>query len=372
MSQTLAERRKKLPRWQSANRRPIDRAFIRTFVDAWNQNDDQEDVVMTARRLHALAAAIVTGAGFALSADHLDAQRWPERPVRIVVPFAPGGGTDIQARLLGAVFHEHVGRTFIVENRAGASGLIGADLAAASPPDGYTILFSTASLTVNKTLFGSRMKTDPVRDLAPISWISSTPLVLVVHPSVPAKSVMELVALAKRRPGFLNAGINNPGSTNHLAAEMLKQTALVEVTLVPYKGGGPGIVALMSGEIDFQFATGPVATSALKAGKVRALAVTTAGKASAFPDLPTMNTFFPGFEADNWYAMWFPAGTPAEIVASMNALILKALKAEKVRGFMVKEGLDPVGSTPAELGAQVKREIAKYAAVIKKGNIRLQ
>jgi len=300
------------------------------------------------------------------------AQAWPSKPVRIIVPFGPGGGTDIQARVLTTVFHENTGQTFIVENRAGASGLIGAEIAAGSPPDGYTILFSTATLTSNTTLYGSRMKTDVVKDLAPISWLTSTPLVLVTHPSVPAKSVKELVAVAKSRAFFLNSGINVPGSTSHLSAEMLKQKAGLEVILVPYKGGGPAITALMSGEIDYLFATGPVASAALKTGRVKGLAVTTAKKASAFPDLPTMNTFYPGFETDNWYAMWFPANTPKDIVGKMNALIVKALQNGKVREFMVNEGLDPVGSTPEELGAQIKREIVKYAEVIRKGNIKLQ
>ena len=300
------------------------------------------------------------------------AQAWPVKPVRIIVPFGPGGGTDIQARVLTTVFHEHTGQSFIIENRTGASGLIGAEIAANAPPDGYTILFSTATLTINTTLYGSRMRTDPVKDLAPISWLTSTPLVLVVHPSVPASSVKELVALAKRRPAFLNSGINVPGSTSHLSAEMLKQRAGIEAIIVPYKGGGPAIVALMSGEIDYLFCTGPVAAANLKSGRIRALAVTTAKKASAFPDLPTMNTFYEGFESDNWYAMWFPAGTPGDIVTKMNALIVKAMQNGKVRQFMVNEGLDPVGSTPEELGAQIKREIAKYAEVIRKGNIKLQ
>ena len=324
--------------------------------------------INTAARL-----AVVLTAGAVLFASALVwAQSWPEKPVRIIVPFGPGGGTDIQARVLTTFFHEQTGQTFVIENRTGASGLIGAEIAANSPPDGYTMLFSTATLTINTTLYGSRMKTDPVKDLAPISWLTSTPLVLVSHPSVPAKSVQELVALAKHRPGFLNSGINVPGSTSHLSAEMLKQMADIEAVLVPYKGGGPAITALMSGEIDYLFATGPVASAARNTGRVRLLAVTTAKPASAFPDLPTMNTFYPGFESDNWYAMWFPAGTPKPIVDSMHALIVKALQTERVRAFMVKEGLDPVASTPEELAAQMKREIAKYAEVIRKGNIKLQ
>jgi tripartite-type tricarboxylate transporter receptor subunit TctC len=320
----------------------------------------------------ALCSLAVALSAAVLAPDSAVAQSWPSKPVRIIVPFGPGGGTDIQARVLTTVFHESTGQTFIVENRAGASGLIGAEIAAGSPPDGYTILFSTATLTVNTTLYGSRMKTDPVKDLAPISWLTSTPLVLVVHPSVPAKSVIELVAVAKSRAFFLVSGTNVPGSTSHLSAEMLKQKSGIEVILVPYKGGGPAITALMSGEIDYLFATGPVASAARKSGRVRALAVTTAKKSSAFPDLPTMNTFYPGFESDNWYAMWFPANTPREIVAKMNGLIVKALQNGKVRDFMVKEGLDPVASTPEELAAQMKREIAKYAEVIRKGNIKLQ
>jgi len=315
-------------------------------------------------------AATLIAAALAPAAGH--AQSWPAKTVRIIVPFGPGGGTDIQARVLTAVFHEHTGQSFIVENRTGASGLIGAEVAANAPPDGYTILFSTATLTINTTLYGSRMKVDPVKDLAPISWLTSTPLVLVVHPSVPARSVQELVALARRRPGFLNSGINVPGSTSHLSAEMLKQRAGIEAVIVPYKGGGPAITALMSGEIDYLFCTGPVASANVKSGRIRALAVTTAKKASAFPDLPTMDTFYPGFESDNWYAMWFPAGTPADIVKKMNALIVKAMENGKVRQFMESEGLDPVGSTPEELAAQIKREIVKYAGVIRTADIKLQ
>jgi tripartite-type tricarboxylate transporter receptor subunit TctC len=326
---------------------------------------------MKKQMLHPAIGAAVATLGL-LASVAASAQAWPVKPVRIIVPFAPGGGTDMQARVLTTVFHEHTGQSFIIENRTGASGLIAAEIAANAPPDGYTLLFSTATLTINTTLYGSRMKTDLVKDLAPISWLTSTPLVLVVHPSVPAKSVKELVALARSKPGFLNSGINVPGSTSHLSAEMLKQRAGIDAVIVPYKGGGPAITALMGGEIDYLFCTGPVAAGNLKSGRIRALAVTTAKKASAFPDLPTMNTFYPEFESDNWYAMWFPAGTPRDIVTKMNALILKAMQNGKVRQFMVNEGLDPVGSTPEELAAQIRREIAKYAEVIRKGNIQLQ
>jgi len=318
-----------------------------------------------------LRVVVWVSAAFLISSTVL-AQDWPAKPVRIIVPFGTGGGTDIQARVLAATFHEQSAQSFVIENRPGASGLIGTEIAARSPPDGYAILFTTAGITVNPTLYGTRMKTDPVKDLAPISWLTSTPLVLVVHPSVPAKSVNELVGLAKARPGFLNAGINAPGSMNHLAAEMLKQKAGIETVFIPYKGGGPAITALMSGEIDYNFCTGPVASVNLKSRRIRALAVTTAKKASAFPAVPTLGTFYPGFEIDNWYAMWFPAGTRRDIVAKMNELIVKAMRTAKVHDFMVTEGLDPVASSPDQLGAHVKREIAKYAEVIRKGNIRLQ
>jgi tripartite-type tricarboxylate transporter receptor subunit TctC len=306
----------------------------------------------------------------AAGANPAQAQAWPTKPVRVIVPFGAGGGTDIQARLLAANFYKSMGQTFVVENRSGASGLIGAELAVRSPADGYTILFTTASLAVNVTLYGSRVKFDPLKDLAPVSWISSTPLVLVVHPSVPVKSPRELVALAKKS-GSLNAGSNGAGTTSHLSIEMLKQLAGVSVAHVPYKGGGPSMGALVSGEVDMLFATGPVASVQRKSGRVRALAVTTAKKSSAFPDLPTMTSIYPGLESDNWYAMFFPAGTPKAIVDKLNSEIAKALKSPEIVEFMPREALDPVASSPAELEANFRREIARYAKIIKAGNIKL-
>jgi tripartite-type tricarboxylate transporter receptor subunit TctC len=318
-----------------------------------------------------LAATIgltLAGATCAQTTSTGSGQAWPTKPVRIVIPFAPGGGTDIQGRILAKKFYESMGQTFVVENRTGASGLIGAEIVAKSPADGYNILFTTASLSVNVSLY-KKIAFDPVKDLQPVSWISSVPLVLVVHPSVPAKSVKELIALLKKQKGKMNAANNGAGTTSHLSVEMLKQFAGVDVASIPYKGGGPAIASVLSGETDFAFATALAAQPHVKSGRVRPLAVTTAKPSSAFPGLPTMLSMYPGFESDNWYAMFFPAGTPKEIVSKLNAEILKGLKASDVHGFIVKEGGDPVGSTPEELAAYFKREVDKYAKIIKAGNI---
>jgi len=299
------------------------------------------------------------------------AQNWPDKTVRVIVPFGPGGGTDIQGRLLGKKFYESLKQTFVVDNRAGAAGLIGAELAVKSPPDGYTVLFTTASLSVNVTLYKKSLTFDPIKDLAPVSWISSVPLVLVTHPSVPAKSVKELLALAKKT-GKLNAGNNGAGTTSYLAVEMLKQATGASMVNVSYKGGGPAIIALISGEVDFEFGTALAVAPHVASGKVRPIAVTTAKPAKAYPNLPTMASMYPGFDVDNWYAMFMPAGTPKPIVDKLHAEILKALKAPDVLEFMAKEGGEPVGSTPEELTAMFRREIAKYAKVIAAANIVVQ
>ena len=305
--------------------------------------------------------------GLALGAV-AQAQTWPAKPVRVVIPFAPGGGTDIQGRLLARKFFESTQQTLVIENRAGAAGLIGAEIIAKSPPDGYNLLFTTASLSVNVSLY-KKIAFDPLKELQPVTWVSSVPLVLVVHPSVPVKTVKELVAVTKKQKNGLNGASNGAGTTSHLSLEMLKQFAGANVTHIAYKGGGPAITAMIAGEVDFQFATALTAQPHIKTGKLRTLAVTTAKKSGAFPDLPTMTSIYPGFESDNWYAMFFPTGTPKDIVSRMNAEIIKGLKAADVREFIVKEGGDPVGSSPEELAAYFKREVEKYAKIIRAGNI---
>jgi tripartite-type tricarboxylate transporter receptor subunit TctC len=262
-----------------------------------------------------------------------------------------------------------MGQNFLVENRAGASGLIGAEFVAKGPSDGYNILFTTASLAVNMVLFAKRIKFDPLTDLEPVSWVSSVPLVLTIHPSVPAKNLKEFVALAKKPGGNLIAAHNGSGTTSHLSVEMLKRFGGARVTPVPYKGGGPAIVAQISGESDFTFATALAVQPFMKTGKVRTIAVTTSKRSSSFPDLPTMTSIFPDFEADNWYAMFYAKGTSKDIIAKLNTEILKALKAPDLNDFIRKEGGEPVGSTPEELAAYFKREAAKYTKVINAANV---
>ena len=318
--------------------------------------------------MKSLSCAGAVFAMLACTAADVPAQTWPAKPVRIVVPFTPGGGLDIQARMFAKKFYETLGQTCVVDNRTGAGGLIGAEAVARAAPDGYTILFSSASLAVNVSLY-KKLAFDPVKDLDPVSWVSSVPLVLTVHPSVPVRSVPELVALAKKRAGQFNASSNGVGTTSHLSIEMLKQYAGVAVTHVPYKGGGPATTAVLAGEVDMAFVPLLSAQPFMKSAKVRVLAVTTAKRSSALPNVPTMKSFYPEFESDNWYAFFVPAGTPQEIVTRLNSETLNALKAPDIIDYMSHDGADPVGSTPAELAAHYRSEVVRYAKLIKTANI---
>ena len=321
-------------------------------------------------RKHALAMAAF--AACIANPMAATAQQWPDKTVRILVPFPPGGGTDIQARLLSVAFQKSMGQNFIIDNRTGANGLIASQLTVDAPPDGNTILFTSGSISVVATLNAKQMKFNVYNDLVPVSWISSTPLVLSLHPSVPAKSVKELVALAKRAQNPMNAGGNTTGSTAHLTAEMFNQVVGIKSTVVTYRGGGPAVIALISGEIDYIFATAPSIMPHLKSGKAKALAVTTPRRSSALPDLPTMNSIYPGFESDNWYAMFYPKGTPRPIVDKLNAEIRKALDTAEIKAFLPREALDPVASSPEELTALLRQEIDKYAKVIRVTGIQKQ
>jgi len=316
--------------------------------------------------LAALAAVWVASPMYAV------AQQWPDKNVRILVPFPPGGGTDIQARLLSTAFQKSMGQNFIIENRTGASGLIATQIAVESPPDGYTILFTSGSIAPVTTLFAKRIKFDMHKDLQPISLISSTPLVLSLHPSVPVKSVKELIALAKRTPVNMNVGGNTAGTTAHLAAEMFNQRFGLKSTVITYRGGGPAVIALISGEIDYIFATAPSIMPHIKSGRAKAFAVTTKTRSSALPDLPTMDSMYPGFVSYNWYAMFYSKGTPRPIVDKMNSEIKTALGTPEIKSFYPKQALDAVGGSPEELANFFKDEVEKYAKVIKAANIRVE
>lgn len=322
---------------------------------------------MSTASIRTVAALLATGVLF--SATSTLAQNWPTRPVRMIVPFAAGGGTDIQARLFATKLTPALGQTMIVDNRPGAGGNIGAELVAKSPPDGYTVLFQSASLAVNQTLY-SKLNYSATRDLAPVMLVSSTPLIFVVHPSVPAKTVKDVITLAKARPGIFNFGSNSTGTTSHLSAELFKTMTGTKMTHVPYKGAGQSVVALASGEIDMLFTTVLAALPHVKSGRMRALAVTTLKRAPSLPDLPTVDETLKGFESDNWYGMFFPAKTPNDIITRYHAEMTKVLTDPDVRALMEKQGALPLGSSPAEMAAYLAREIEKYAKVIKASGAR--
>lgn len=319
----------------------------------------------------AYALAVLAAFGITLSATSA-AQQWPDKTVRILVPFPPGGGTDIQARLLSKSFQASTGQNFIIENRTGASGLIATQITVESPPDGNTILFTSGSIAPVTTLLAKSIKFDMFKDLQPVCLISSTPLVLSLHPSVPVKSVKELIALAKRTKQTMNVGGNSAGTTAHLAAEMFNQRFGLKSTVVTYRGGGPAVIALISGEIDYIFATAPSVMPHLKSGRAKAFAVTTNKRSAALPDLPTMDSMYPGFVAYNWYAMFFPKGTPRPIVDKLNSEIKKALGTTEVKNFFPRQALDAVGGSPEELASFFKEEVDKYAKVIKAANIHIE
>ncbi len=294
----------------------------------------------------------------------LHAQDYPSRPIRIILPFSPGGGTDLLARLLAQRFQASMGQPVTVDNRAGAGGNIGADLTAKSAPDGYTLMLSTASLAVNVTLY-PKLPYDARRDLIAITQIVSSPVVLTMHPSIPARSVKELVALSKSTPSGLTYASGGNGTTSHLAGVLLQQVSGMRLTHVPYKGAGGQMTGQVSGEVELGFAAVLVSQSYLRSGKLRPVAVTSKRKSSALPDVPTLDSIYPGFDIDNWYGFFAPAGTPAAIVNRIHGEVVKSLQHPDVKAFMQREGAEPVGSSPAEFAAFLAREIDKFAKIVK-------
>ena len=320
---------------------------------------------------HVPLAALVC---FALAAplSGAAAEAYPSKPVRMIVAVPPGGPADILARLVGPKLTETLGQTVVIDNRPGANGNIAYEMAARAVPDGYTFVLAAAGVVINPSLY-REVRYDPLRDFAAITHGISVPNILIVHPSVPANSVSELVALAKSRPGKLAFASAGNGTTGHLALELFKQRAGIDVVHVPYKGGGPALAEVIAGQVQALFSLALAATQQVKAGKVRALAISSGKRSAVAPGLPTVAELgFPGYEVVGWFGWLAPAKTPREIVSRLNAEIVKALNLPEVRERLLSQSSEPVGNSPKEFGAFVKSENEKWAAVIKRGNIRME
>jgi tripartite-type tricarboxylate transporter receptor subunit TctC len=296
----------------------------------------------------------------------VQAQAYPTKPVRLIVPFAAGGGADFVARVVGQKFSETFGQPLIIDNRGGAGGAIGTELAAKSAPDGYTLLLGSAGPLAIQPGLSSRLPYDPVKDFAPITIVTSMPFVLVVHPSLPVKNVGELIALARAKPGQLNFASPGNGTTTHLATELLKSIAKVDVVNVPYKGVAPAVTDLLAGQV--QFMSGDLSTvmPQVRAGRLRALGVTGAKRSALVPELPTLaESGLPGYEAIGWFAVLAPGATSRELVARLNAEIVKGVTAMDAREKLAALGGDVVANSPAEFAARLRDDLAKWGRLIK-------
>jgi len=313
-----------------------------------------------------LAAALPAAAVAAQSS----APHYPAKPIRIVVPQSAGGSTDLTARLVAQKLSDALGQSVVVDNRPGAGSIIGTDIVAKAPADGYTLLVVASSITLNPSLH-KKLPFDPVRDLAPVTQLSAFPNMLVVHPAVPVKSVQELIALAKSRPGQINYGSSGTGTGTHLSAELFKYMTGVDMVHVPYKGGGPAVIALLGGQVQLNFATIPSVLLHVRAGKLRAVAVTTLRRSPAAPEVPTIaESGVPGYDHGPWNGMLAPAKTPRAIIARLNAEVARIVHMPETKAVLVHEGAEPVGNTPEEFAAIIKTETVKWEKVIRAAGIK--
>jgi len=299
------------------------------------------------------------------------AETYPSRPVHIIVPVPPGGALDIIARLVGQWLTDHMKQSFVIENRPGGGTNIGIDAVAHSAPDGYTLLLIPQSVTTNATLF-QHLSFDFIRDIAPVAMLSNLPLVMLVNVSNPAKTVPEFIAWAKTNPGKVNFGSGGTGSASHIGGELFKIMAGIDMQHVPYKGGAPAVTDLMGGQIQVYFSPLPESIGNVKAGKVRALAVTTAKRSASLPDVPTVGESVPGFEIGTWQGIGAPKGTPPEIVAALNKEINAALADATIKARLAQIGSEPNPMSPAEFEKQIVEETAKWGKVIRDAKIPLQ
>ena len=317
-------------------------------------------------------AAIALSAALAGCPAFVCGQAYPAKPIRFIVPYAPGGGTDIVSRLLGQELGDAFGQQVIIDNRPGAGGTLGTDHAAKSPPDGYTMVLNGSSVALAPTLY-THLPYDTLRDLAPVSLVASQPNILAVHPSLPVQTVKQLLALAKAKPGVINYASGGNGSANQLATELLKLMTDTDFTHVPYKGTGPSLTDLLSGQVQMTISVMAAMLPFVNSGRLRALAVTGSKRSAAAPDIPTLaEAGVPGYEYDTWYGIQLPAKAPRPIVDQLNAEIGRILQKPQVRNRYAANGLDPVASSPEEFSALLRSEIPKWAKVIKAAGIAVQ
>src|SRR5438309_7288159 len=297
-------------------------------------------------------------------------QQYPARPIRFIVPFPPGGTLDITARIMQPKLSESLGQPIVIENRGGAGGVVGTEAAVRSAPDGYTFLFTFSAHTMNPALY--KLSYDVERDFAPVSLLVSVPQLIAANPNAPAKTLRELVAAARERPGFYAYASPGSGTPGHIAAELLKLETGINIVHVPYRGGGPAVADVLAGQVPYLFLTASSALSQARSGKLRALAVTTRKRTASAPDIPTVaeELGLPDYEVDSWCAMFAPAKTPASIVARMHMEIARVVHLPEVKQKLVEQGADPVGSSPEELERVVRSELKSWAAVIRDAGIR--
>ena len=314
--------------------------------------------------------AFATAIAFSLVPAIAFAQAWPSKPVKIVVPFAAGGATDVVARLLAQKLTESWGQTVVVENRAGAGGNIGADVVAKSPADGYTLLMTSGSIVTANPYIYKTMPFDAARDLMPITNVATGPQVIVVNPNVPAKDLRELIGLAKASPGKVNFGSAGVGTQTHLAAENFLYSAGVDMTHVPYKGESAAITDLMGGQIQLATPNLGAAINLIKEGKLRALAVTSRERNAQLPDVPAAAEVLPGFENAGWFGLMAPTGTPPEVVDKIYRDSAKVLLSEEFRGKLAQQGMMPVANSPADFGTAIREESARWAKVVQQRGLK--
>ncbi len=311
-----------------------------------------------------LRALIAATFAAAIAAPVL-AQQYPSKPVRLVVPYTPGAGTDTIARILAQKAGESLGQQVVIDNRPGAGGTIGTEVVAKSAPDGYTLLFAPTSHAINPGIY-PKLGYDTQKDFAPISVLASLPVVLAVEPSVPAASVRELVALAKAKPGQLTMASSGNGTVFHLTGELFKEAAGINILHVPFKGGAPAVAALLGGQVSMTFETSVTLLPHIRSGKIRALGVASAKRIALLPDVPTLGeSGFPGILSENWYGLYAPAGTPKEIIARLYADLDRAIHSPDVREKLAQQGAEIRENTPEQTAAFVRAEMAKWAKVIK-------